>query len=368
MSFPICLIAASAGDVFKWIGYIIIAMLCFMFMIIVHELGHYTAGKLLKFKINEFAIGFGPAIFKKTNKKTGEVFSVRCIPAGGFCAFEGEDEEATNSDCFNSHPVWQRIIVLASGVLFNVISALIILNIFFMSYGEALPVIADTYELVDESAQQQFEKGDVILEVNGTKVYSLLRADKLGKLISQSDTNEFTVLRNGEEVTFFVTKQDYYMTVTNEDGTTQTVKNNGLGISYGFGRYKLGYFEAVGRSFTFGADVIVLIFESLGKLFTGSAAIKDTMGGTITAVSALVQLSQSGFAAIAYGVAVLSISIAFMNILPLPALDGSRIVFAIIEGIRKKPLNRKVEGMIHAVGFILLLGLAITFDLLHFFG
>lgn len=364
----ISLLCFAFTDVLKWIGYIIVALLCFMFMIIVHELGHYTAGKILKFKINEFAIGFGPAIFKKTNKKTGEIFSVRCIPAGGFCAFEGEDEEATSSDCFNSHPVWQRIIVLLAGVFFNFVSAIIILNIFFMSYGEAVPIVGSTNQFVDSSIVQQFEEGDVIVEVNGTKVYSFLDNSKLSGLIKENDTNTFKVLRDGEFVEFTVTKAEYYYTQENEDGTTQTLTAKGIGITYGLTRYQLGYFDAVGRAFSFSGEVIQLIFKSIGQIFTGKAEVSETMGGTITAVSSLVQLTQTGFAAVAYGVAVLSISIAFMNALPLPALDGSRVVFAIIEAIRKKPLNRKVEGIIHMVGFFLLLGLAVLFDLLHFFG
>ncbi len=363
------LLCVSAGEVFKWIGYIVIAMICFMFMIVVHELGHYTAGKILGFKINEFAIGFGPAIFRVvTNKETGEAFSVRCIPAGGFCAFEGEDEEASSPQSFNAQPVWKRIIVLGAGVFFNFISALVILNVFFMAYGEAAPVIVGTYEFVDAEHVQQFEEGDMIIEVNGKPVYSLLESGKLGELISGSDVNEFTVIRDGEEVTFSAEKTDYNYVYTDENGETATEVKKGLGITYGFGQYKLGYFAAVARAFNFCGDVVELIFKSIGQLFTGAAKVKDTMGGTITAVSALVQLGQSGFAAVAYGVAVLSVSIAFMNILPLPALDGSRIVFAIIEWIRKKPLDRKVEGMIHAVGLVLLIGLAVTFDLLHFFG
>ena len=133
------LLAVDAAEVFRWIGYILVAMIFFMFMIVVHELGHYTAGKLLKFKINEFAIGFGPAIFKHKNKKPGEVFSVRCIPAGGFCAFEGEDEEAQSPEAFNAHPVWKRIIVLASGAPVKFISAIVLLTFFFMVFGGTIP-------------------------------------------------------------------------------------------------------------------------------------------------------------------------------------------------------------------------------------
>lgn len=361
------LLAVDAAEVFRWIGYILVAMICFMFMIVVHELGHYTAGKLLKFKINEFAIGFGPAIFKHKNKKTGEVFSVRCIPAGGFCAFEGEDEEAQSPEAFNVHPVWKRIIVLAAGVTFNFISAIVILNFFFMGYGEAMPQVLATYEYTD-GADQLFEEGDVIYSVDGERMYSLLDAYKLNGSVSENGVHEIVVIRGGEFVTIETSRHDYETTATDDYGNEVTTSAHGLGISYALTRYKMGYGEALGRSFTFSGDLVVLTVKSIGQLFTGAAEIGDTMGGTVTAVSALVQLTQSGLPAVAYGVAVLSLSIAFLNILPLPALDGSRILFAVIEGIRRKPLNRKVEAVIHTAGLFVFLGLAILFDVLHFFG
>lgn len=361
------LLSVDAAEIFKWIGYIIVAMLCFMFMIVVHELGHYTAGKLLGFKINEFAVGFGPAIFKKT-KKNGEVFSLRCIPAGGFCAFEGEDEEeGERPDAFNAKPVWKRIIVLAAGVTFNFVSAIVILNFFFMGYGEAVPHVGAIYEYTD-GAEQQFQEGDLILSVDGTKMYCMIDPSKLASSFVGGGAHEVVVLRDGEEVTLTVEKHTYDQVVTDELGGEVVTPATGLGISFTLSPYKLSYGEALGRSFTFSGEVVKLTFKAIGQLFTGDAKVSETMGGTVTAVSSLVQLTSSGAPAIAYGVAVLSLSIALMNILPLPALDGMRIVFAVIEGIRRKPLNRKVEGVIHTVGLFLLLGLAITFDLLHFFG
>ena len=361
------LLAVDAAEIFKWIGYIVVAMLCFMFMIVVHELGHYTAGKLLGFRINEFSVGFGPAILQR-KKKSGEVFSIRCIPAGGFCAFEGEDEEESERpDAFNAKPVWKRIIVLAAGVTFNFVSAIVILNFFFMGYGEAVPRVNTAHEYTD-GAEQPFEEGDMILSIDGEKMYCLIDPGKLQAAFADGKAHTVEVMRNGEKIVFEAGLHEYVLEETDDSGATIETEQTGLGLSYSFAPYKLNYGEALGRSFTFSGEVVKLTFKAIGQLFTGDAKVGDTMGGTVTAVSALVELTQSGAPAIAYGVAVLSLSIALMNILPLPALDGMRIVFAAIEGIRRKPLNRKVEAIIHTIGLFLLLGLAITFDLLHFFG
>ena len=123
--------------------YILLALAVLLVLITVHEFGHYVAGKMLGFKINEFAIGFGPKIFSRTNKKTGEVFSIRVLPLGGFCAFEGEDEDNPNPDAFNNKKPWKRLIVLVSGVLFNFLFGIITAVIFLNVNGYALPCIAD---------------------------------------------------------------------------------------------------------------------------------------------------------------------------------------------------------------------------------
>ncbi|MEG2676337.1 MAG: M50 family metallopeptidase, partial [Clostridia bacterium] len=176
-----------------------------------------------------------------------------------------------------------------------------------------------------------------------------------------------TVRRDGEEKDITVTKNDYSYTMTDDDGNTQTKNANGLGISIKYAKEQLPFFQAIGHAFVFGFDVIRVIFTSLGQVFTGKVNVADTMGGTVTAIASLAELTKYGFASVMYGVCVLSSSLAIMNLLPLPALDGSRILFAIIEGIRRKPLNRKVENIIHTVGLVALFALAIILDLLHFF-
>ena len=370
-------LAVTGLEVLKWVGYFLVALLCLMLMIMLHELGHYTFGKIFKFKINEFSIGFGPKLFSKINKKSGEVFSIRAVPLGGFCSFAGEDEEGESEGDFNKRPVWQRIIVLFAGAGFNFLSAFIVITIFFSAYGEYFPVVGNAYqhvEYVDEGSysviedSQQLKEGDIILSVNGKNCYSLLEYNRLSSLIGkEGDDVEIVVIRDGEKQTLNVKKQ-YYVSYI-ESGEAQVSSSKGLGISMGsYSVQKLSFGQAFTHGAAFGYDVLRVTVNSFKQIFNGSVSVGESMGGTATAIFSLAQLVQAGIPAIIYGFCILSISIGIMNILPLPALDGSRIVFAIIEGIRRKPLNRRIEGTIHFVGLIVLFALAIILDLVHFFG
>ena len=133
----------SAVSVFSAIGSVVVAVLILLIMITVHEFGHYVAGKIFKFKINEFAIGFGPALFKHT-KKNGEIFSVRALPLGGYCAFEGEDEDKEDPAAFNNKKPWQRIIVLVSGALMNYLLAVLVIIVSFFACGQLLLMTLET--------------------------------------------------------------------------------------------------------------------------------------------------------------------------------------------------------------------------------
>ncbi|MDE6471501.1 MAG: site-2 protease family protein [Clostridia bacterium] len=381
-------LAISGLEVLKWIGYILVALFCLMLMVILHELGHYTFGKIFKFKINEFAIGFGPKLFSKTNKKTGEVFSIRMFPFGGFCAFGGEDDESKDPHDFNNRPIWQRIIVLFAGAGFNFLSAFIVITIFFSAYGEYFPVVGEVYqhvEYVDEENyqiiedSQQLLKGDVILSINGKEVYSMLDATRLSELIADSDDNlTVVVLRAGEKKTLEVQKQ-YYLSYTDSGETDENgdkilvekvSKSKGLGMALSniFSAQKLSFGKALGQGARFGYDVLRVTGKSLKLIFNGTVSVSKSVGGTATSISILAYSVRQGFHTIVGIFCIFSVSIGIMNVMPLPALDGARIVFAIIEGIRRKPINRKVEGMVHFVGLIVLLALAILLDLLHFFG
>ena len=209
------LLSVTAKDVFSYIGYIILALLALMLMIVVHESGHYLAGKLFKFNIDEFSIGFGPAIFKKRNKKNGELFAIRCIPLGGYCAFHGEDEEDEDKKVetenfslysevdqmnnpkkvgFNEQAPWKRLIVQFAGAGFNFLFAIIVIAIYFATYGQFLPQVSNAHDL--EGAPAVFQDGDVILRINNKQVNILLQDDIDNAFKKVGETGKFKVLRN----------------------------------------------------------------------------------------------------------------------------------------------------------------------------
>ncbi len=413
------LLAATAGEVFKYIGFIIVAILALMFMIIIHESGHYLAGKMLGFRIDEFSIGFGPAIFKRKNKKNGEIFSIRPIPIGGFCAFHGEDQEGADAEnnfinkevadngekgilsyivdnttpnattdiqeigvvevetpeenqekkkgpYFNDQPAWKRLIVLFSGAFFNFLSSIFIITIFFTAYGQILPVIANTYDFIEQ--EQYFEEGDVILSVDGKQVNIMTQDDVTSIFKNIGDTATFKILRDGEIIEITASRGEYRYQATEKDENGNEFEvdeiRTGYAISYGLKQQKLNFFLAFSRAFGFAFFIVFKILASLGALITGKIGI-ESAGGTITVVKTIADMSSQGFGPFMYTIAVISANLAVMNLLPVPALDGSRMLFTAIEMIFRKPVPRKVEGVIHTVGLILMLVLVVFLDIFH---
>lgn len=362
------LTAATFGEVMSTIGYVLIALCCLMFMVVVHEFGHYLAGKLLGFKIVEFAIGFGPRIIKITNKKNGEIFSVRPFPLGGFCQFYGEDDDKEEPGAFYSQKPWKRLIVLASGALFNLISAFVIITLIFTFYGQLLPTVESVSEESYIAKNELLMPGDTILEVNG-KCVNILMQDDLNKAFERIGIDEegtFTVLRDGEKQTVTVKRSDIYL--LDDDGERMLDENGRFVTKKAFGftsaiKYvKLDFFTAFARSFSYGFYMVYKILWLIGQLFTGGLSFSESAGGPITIISTMSQTAKTGFGALAYVVCLVSANLAVMNLMPLPALDGSKIVFTVIEWIRGKPINRRVENIIHTVGIIILFGLSILAD------
>ena len=353
--------------------YVLIAILILLVMITVHEFGHYVSGKILGFGIEEFAIGFGPKLYKKT-KKNGEVFSIRLLPIGGFCAFKGEDKDDDDPTAFNNKKPWQRIIVLISGAFMNYLLALLIIIIMFSAYGQQSLM---TYKLADDptySVQERFVSRDVILKADGKNVY--LTTDLMDAIEGREkgDKVKFNVLRNGQ-------KQDILITLR-EDTHFQNVEDvtklySALGIYYetdmqtgqmtSGGLYstwvKRGFFPTIGRSFEYSIKLAGTIFTVLKQLFTGAIGI-GSLGGTVTTIAVTADaIMLGGFRYLLNIAAFIGVNLAVFNLLPFPALDGSRVVFTGIEWIRKKPISRRVEGIIHAVGFALILLFAVFVDL-----
>ncbi len=415
---------ASFASVMTYIGYILLAIVVLLLMVTIHELGHYTAGKILKFKINEFSVGFGKALFSKTNK-AGEKVSLRLIPLGGYCAFEGEDEDKPdNPEAFNNQKAWKRLIVTISGALFNLIAGFIFSFIFLLAYGYQDVVKIDTIK-DNATGVANLQVGDVVVKVNDKKC-SFITDNYFNNLIADVDDEsdiKLTVKRDGKKVDIIVNKSlsDAYISTLNTEaiGTTlvdikkgdKIVSINGqaydgdydtflnvydnLGdeqfdmvinrdgkeitvqakkayfevqelhlLGVGTVPYKYSFWEALAWAipFTFGWawKVLVILFN----LIIGKVAL-TAVGGPIATISTMATVTQASFANFFLLLPLISANLAAFNLLPFPALDGARSVFIIIEWIRGKPINRKVEGYIHLVGLFVLLAFVVLVDVLY---
>lgn len=358
----------------SYVGYVLIAVLVLLVMITVHEFGHYVAGKIFGFGIDEFAIGFGPKLFSK-RKKDGELFSIRLLPIGGFCAFRGEDEQSDDPRAFNNKKPWQRIIVLISGALMNYLLAILLIIIMFSAWGQ--PALM-TYKVQpppeNVSVENCLYERDVIVKANGKNVYLVT---DLMNAVSNKQSGEvvpFEVVRNGKRVQFnLILRQD-----TDFKNVEEMIKlYDALGIEYqtdtetgaltGVGLYstwlKQGFFSTIGKSFEYSFKLAGTIFTVLGQLITGALGI-GSLGGTVTTIAVTADAIKIGGLRYLLNISsLIGVNLAVFNLLPFPALDGSRVVFTGIEWIRRKPINRRVEAIIHGIGLVLLLVFAVFVDL-----
>lgn len=395
--------------------YVLLAIVILLFMVMVHELGHYIAGKILKFKITEFSIGFGKAIFSRTSKKTGEKFSLRIFPLGGYCSFYGEDDDGTaektekgeleKSDVevvdaekikkvdgvpFNSQKPWKRIIVFLAGVTMNFITAILFSWILLCTVGYDVPQIIDfsTTINVDGSGNSIFKKGDVITHINGQKIdfafgvnfnTAISNQKESAKEYYESETYDggeyvfnMTVRRDGESIPLENVKiiQETVTETNAETGEVTTSYVYLMGLESTEDRvctqaYKYGFFEGLGRSFSMAFGFAWVVLKSLWMLITFQIPITE-MGGTITTIATMAEYSAINPANLLIFIPLISANLAVFNLLPFPALDGAHVLFTVIEWIRGKPINRKVENTIHFVGICILFAFVIIVDILHF--
>lgn len=367
--------------------YILLAIVVLLFMVLVHELGHYIAGKILKFKITEFSIGFGKAIISHTSKKTGEKFSLRIFPLGGYCSFYGEEEEGKGDEnSFNNQKPWKRIIVFLAGVTMNFITAIIFSWILLCTIGYDVPQIVGYSNYINVGV---FKEGDIIRSIDGEKIdfafgktfneaYSNVRerAKEFYESEDYSNGSKFSfrmiVTRDGEDIERVVVFEPYTITEKNDQtGEVTTKVTYVTGLEFDIAEkttivpYKYGFFEGLGRSFSMAFGFAWVVLKSLWMLITFQIPITD-MGGTVTTIATMAEYSQQNIANMLIFIPLISANLAVFNLLPFPALDGSHVLFTTIEWIRRKPINRKVENMIHFVGICVLFAFVVLVDILHF--
>jgi len=334
--------------------YIALAIFMFGLLIFVHELGHFLAARLFKVKVNEFALGMGPAIFKK--KKGDTLYALRLLPIGGFCAMEGEDEDSPAPDAFGNKPIWQRCIILVAGATMNLIAGLVILLIVYVpTKVEYYPQISNFAEGFPYSNEEMLMVGDTITKINGYNIYTYGDVE----LFLEHDADKpynFTVKRDGKVLELYGVPlaRAMYPTEIVEDGVVRVEDRMRFGIV--FSRRDVGFFGKVRMAFMEALDFVRLIKVSIFDIFSGKAGVSDLTGpvGITSLVSNSARVSLSAMWRI---VALITINLAVMNLLPLPALDGGRVVFLVIEKLRGKPVSAKYEGAVHLVGLMAFFGL-----------
>lgn len=378
---------------------ILVALLIFGVIIMVHELGHFIMAKLMGVKVNEFAMGMGPKLLQFGKGETK--YTLRAFPIGGFCAMEGEDsagsgevelsqkpdgrgqeppreEEPEEPDprAFSQKKVWRRILIVVAGPIMNIILGFLLLLVYF---GACIVPDEDgkvyfgstTVSSMEDGATQEggLQVGDTILKLDGKTVFT----DRdLVMILSSADDDVFDMVVSrevGGKKEKVVLKQTVFNWVNSE-------KN---GYSFTVSPIEQTFGSVITQSAKMECTVSVMIWRSLGDILTGKYGIRDLSGpvGTVDAIGDTVSGAiaeehwQDGLGNILMMVVLITVNVGIFNLLPVPALDGGRLLFLIWEGITRKPVPPKYEGMIHAIGLVLLLLLilVVTFsDIMKLFG
>lgn len=401
----------------EYFGYILLAIAVLLLMVLIHELGHYVAAKILGFTVEEFSVGFGPKIFGK-RRKNGELFSLRLLPLGGYCAFLGENgepaaqqkpqitkEQAEQADeaqkkdedllsyvmrakleedekekktepdipvrlgkdgkparTFFEEKPWKRIIVLLGGVTFNFISAVIFAFVYIWAVGYSLPMV-ESRETMPTGGYycENLNDGDIIVGVNGKKITVLDDYSELVAKVSVGDKAIFTVKRNGAELDVEVVKQ-LIPTEDAEGNVTDSARFGFRSVGVTAGN-DAG--TAIIYCFPYTCKIAWLILGMFGELITGKVAI-TSVSGPVGSIKQMADISMLDWRYLLFLLPMLASNLAVFNILPFPALDGAQIIFTVVEWIRRKPLPRKVMNMINFIGMAVLLLFVAVVDILSF--
>ncbi len=346
--------------------YILIAILIFGVLIGIHEWGHFIAAKACGVRVNEFSIGMGPLL---AQKKKGETdYSLRLLPIGGYCAMEGEDEDSDDPRALNRQSFWKQFIIFIAGATMNFLIGFVILLCLYAGatafYTAEIVGFAPGFSAEGEDGLMT---GDVIYKINGERIYIRGDVSTILEYKSRGDTMEMVVLRDGEKLTRTLQKQTY----TAEDGQ----EYRAFGFTYG-GVVEATLWLKLQYAWYNALDYVRLVRLSLQMLITGAAGVKDLSGpvGIVSTISEMGQETEAeeGFAAALENVfffgALIAVNLAVMNLLPLPALDGGKVLILVVDAIAmllfKKKIPQKFETVINAVGFVLLMGLMlfVTFN------
>lgn len=329
---------------------ILIALLVLNLLVIVHEFGHYIAARSFHVKVHEFAIGMGPKLFTIHGKHND--FSLRLFPIGGFVAMEGEDEESSDPDAFGNKKPWKKFIIVCAGALMNLLLGLILTFGLVLNENVLVSTKVDSFHEGATSCEYGLQADDEILKIDSTHIW--IYSDIIYALArNQTGVVDFTVRRDGVKVVL----EDVQLP-TEVVGKVTTTTNDFYLLPEGktFGNVlRHGFFRTVSLG--------KAVYYSLFDLIRGKYSL-DAVSGPVGTVEYIGEAASQGMSSLVYLSAFISVNLGIFNLLPLPALDGGRLLFIILEMIRRKPIPAKYEGIVHMVGFVLLIAfvLLVTFN------
>lgn len=310
---------------------IVIAVFLFLIVIVVHEFGHFTLAKLSGIDVEEFSIGMGPSLFSFKSKETQ--YSLRAIPMGGYVSMENVSDDNPNS--FNNAPVYKRMLVILAGAFMNFLLAFILFFIIGITTGNSINEVGKIAE--NSPAEKQLQVGDEILQINNKKTETW---NEVFDNIQQSDkTVQLKIKRNEEILNISIDKAE----------------DNTLGI---YPASKISFSNSIKGAFASIALIISSLITFLSRIFTGGVSI-DEVSGPVGIVSNMGEVVKMGFSYVLFFLAYINVNVGFLNLLPIPSLDGAKFLSLLVEGIRKKPISQKAEMIINLVGFMLLILLII---------
>ena len=332
----------AIGSFFSTVWPYVIAFIFFIFLVVIHEFGHFIAAKSLGVRVNEFAIGFGPTLFRIKGKET--TYMVKLIPFGGYCAMEGEDEDSTDKKAFCNKAAWRRFLIVVMGAVFNLIFGLIVVGITLAPQSQYLTTTVSGFaESSTSNAENGLMVGDEILEVEGRSVYTYNDISYNFTAVDDGKV-DMEVLRNGKTVSlkdvpfgiqehqgYNIIKADFYLEA--EKPTLGAFLKQTVNTSISYGR---------------------MVVFSLVDMINGRYKVSD-ISGPVQVTATLGEVAKTSVFDMLPLIALITINLGIFNLLPVPALDGGRLVFILIEMIFRKPVPQKYEKWVHAIGMIFLL-------------
>ena len=325
--------------------YILLAIFIFGFMIFIHELGHFMFAKIFKVTIKEFSIGMGPKIFSKTGKDN-VAYSLRLLPFGGYVAMVGEDEDSDDPNAFNKKSAWKRFIIILAGAVMNLLVGIIIMTILTATTPRFGTTVVGQFN-ENSTSIEQLQLNDRIIKVGNTRVNT---ASELSYEIMRKGYKpvDLTVIREGNKITL---KDVEFPTVSSQGVVFGAMDFRVYGEDRTFG-------TVVKNSFYSCKSTIKMIYDSLFDLITGRYGIEQ-VSGPVGITGAITDAAKTDAYSLFYLIVVISMNLGIFNLLPIPALDGGSLLLLLVEMIIRKPIPSKIEYAIKAIGFALIMGLAV---------